>query len=253
MYFIYVVENLVNGKLYVGQTFDPDKRKNAHFSLTSKCPLLVRAIRKYGTSCFDFTILESCPLQDEAHIKEKYWIEKLNTIAPFGYNLTTGGLGGKLAEEIELKRIEQLSGKGKPNSLSKMGPKNPMFGKKISKAARKAKKEAVLGKKNPFYGQKHTDETIQRLRLVHKKENLSEETLQKMRLAQLGKRLSDEHKKKISLAVSGNKNSNYGKSMAEETKRKLRRAKLGKKLSEEHKKKLSVAAREAWARRKVLS
>lgn len=48
-YFIYVVENLINGKMYVGQTSDPKERSRRHLGgYETGCIVLSRVIKKYG-------------------------------------------------------------------------------------------------------------------------------------------------------------------------------------------------------------
>lgn len=56
-YFLYKFENKINGKVYIGITSRPKERRREHFSKSSKCTKLRRAIRKYGKENFEFTIL----------------------------------------------------------------------------------------------------------------------------------------------------------------------------------------------------
>ncbi len=100
MYFIYVLENRINGKRYVGQTKNPSIRKRQHSYSSSKCPYIANAIQKYGWDNFEFIVLEEHEKLSKANRKEKYWIRKLNTLSPNGYNLREGGdAGGKPSQE----------------------------------------------------------------------------------------------------------------------------------------------------------
>jgi hypothetical protein len=81
---IYQIKNLINSKLYVGQSIDLDVRLRAHKSaITNKqnpCynyPLY-RAIRKYGWDNFEVSILEEVLADDDLTRREIYWYEKLN-------------------------------------------------------------------------------------------------------------------------------------------------------------------------------
>jgi group I intron endonuclease len=79
----YVITNLVTRKQYVGSTIlSLEKRFKAHCN--SKQPL-GKEIREVGRDNFTIELLEytsdTCDRDREA-----YWIEKLNTYAPHGYN-----------------------------------------------------------------------------------------------------------------------------------------------------------------------
>lgn len=93
--YIYKITNLINGKIYIGQTNNPKRREREHFSLTPSIledndgKILYNALLKYGPQNFSFEIIEDkCENYNE---KEKFWIKTLNTLIPFGYNMTDGG------------------------------------------------------------------------------------------------------------------------------------------------------------------
>ena len=111
---IYKIENLINHKVYIGQSKDINKRWTNHksdafnsFSHSYNYPLY-RAIRKYGIENFDFTILEEC-LVEELNQKEKDYIQKYNSFFN-GYNLTLGGdsSGTELYKEKIIGIIKDL-------------------------------------------------------------------------------------------------------------------------------------------------
>ena len=101
---IYKIVNLINNKVYVGQSKNIFERWKTHIRVSTKdletCGPTVKkdanlpihlAIRKYGVNNFSFIILELCDdiLLDE---KEKYYIRIYNSNnKDYGYNLTTGG------------------------------------------------------------------------------------------------------------------------------------------------------------------
>lgn len=94
---IYKIENLINGKIYIGQSTNISQRWKAHrnrpFNENSEsydCPLY-RAIRKYGIENFSFVVLEETT-KEELNEKERIWIASYNSNNPeSGYNLTDGG------------------------------------------------------------------------------------------------------------------------------------------------------------------
>jgi group I intron endonuclease len=80
-----------SGKAYVGQTIRSLKiRMQQHKSKYSECTLLKRAIDKYGDE-MKYEIIEDNIPQEQLDEREIYWIKELNSLAPSGYNLTTGG------------------------------------------------------------------------------------------------------------------------------------------------------------------
>ena len=93
---IYKIVNLINGKIYVGQSVDIIERWKQHgykaFNSNEKAynSAIHSAFRKYGLENFQLEILEEC-LIDELDEKERYWIKKLNTLTPNGYNILQGG------------------------------------------------------------------------------------------------------------------------------------------------------------------
>ena len=88
---IYKIINKINGKCYIGQSTQIEKRwskhKNTSHNQTSKAydyPLY-RAFRKYGIENFSFEILEECS-NLELNEKEKYWINYYNPEYNYQYN-----------------------------------------------------------------------------------------------------------------------------------------------------------------------
>lgn len=97
---IYKATNIINGKVYIGQSKDIYKRWNDHRTRPFNpnrddynC-VFYRAIRKYGIDNFNFEVIEKCS-EIELNTKEKYWIKEYNSFIGFencnGYNMTLGG------------------------------------------------------------------------------------------------------------------------------------------------------------------
>ena len=90
---IYLIINLINGKMYVGQTRRSlEERINEHRRCKNDIGVDL-AIQKYGWENFKVEILEVCPV-DKLNEREIFWIAELNTKVPNGYNMTDGGDGG---------------------------------------------------------------------------------------------------------------------------------------------------------------
>ena len=98
---IYCITNSITGKKYVGQsTQSIEARWRQHCSLHSGCRVIKNAILKYGIDAFSIEKIAIAESQSELDILEQFWISKLNTISPNGYNLSSGGNGaGKMSDE----------------------------------------------------------------------------------------------------------------------------------------------------------
>lgn len=82
---IYKIENLLNHKIYIGQSRNISQRWKDHRNLYKKDDSpLYRAMRKYGIENFSFKIIEECPI-DLLNERECYWIKYYNSLNE-GYN-----------------------------------------------------------------------------------------------------------------------------------------------------------------------
>lgn len=111
---VYSITHRESGKQYVGLTKRQavSRWRNHIWSSernSSACPLLSRAMDKYGADAFDFAVIdiaESC--KQLAH-KERFWIKELNTLAPNGYNLSTGGYIGSDVSDVTRAKMKEAA------------------------------------------------------------------------------------------------------------------------------------------------
>ena len=104
---IYKITNTLNGKFYIGQSNNIERRFKEHLTkgAISRIPLDI-AIQKYGASNFELEILEECKV-DELNEKESFWIEETRAIE-LGYNLSKGGNQQSVGENNGRAKIKEL-------------------------------------------------------------------------------------------------------------------------------------------------
>ena len=205
MYYIYRITNKVNGKTYIGQ----HKYKDLNDNYIGSGKLLRAAQAKYGIENFEKQILVfNISKREHTDLLEKTFIasEREKVGVKNCYNISGGGNGGNLGEEVNKKISEAMKGKTPWNKGKHCKPLTEEHKRKLS--------EANKGKKRG---------------------PLSEEHKRKLSEAHKGKPawnkgksgyLSEEHKRKLSEAHKGHKAWNNGKKMPEE---------LVKKNSDSHK------------------
>lgn len=88
---VYLVTNKINGKQYVGQTIRSIEERWRDHCRVKDDNYFHRAIRKYGVNNFAVEVIDFAETTEELDEKEIFWIAKLNTLFPGGYNLRDGG------------------------------------------------------------------------------------------------------------------------------------------------------------------
>lgn len=143
---IYLIQYLLNGKCYIGQSINVDNRIKEHFRKLRKNKhnnfRLQNAFNKYGEKHFNSIICIKCPI-DVMDYYEKFYI-KLFDSTNFGYNIEHGGnLQKKISEESKVKM-----------SIAKKGKHSKLKGRKYSNELKLKLSLVHIGKPSPKKGKK---------------------------------------------------------------------------------------------------
>ena len=110
-----------SGKVYVGQTIRSfEKRMQEHKQESSSCTTVSRAIQKYKEQ-MKYEIIEDNVPHEQLDEREIFWIKKLNSLAPNGYNCTTGGQFTKEYTQEVKDRIRDIKNDQKIEKDGYMG------------------------------------------------------------------------------------------------------------------------------------
>ena len=177
---IYKITNLVNKKVYIGQSVNLSHRKHSHFSGWEHNRHLKNAYNLYGADNFVFEYLKTFTQEEYAKDPnlltywEAFYISQYDARDPEkGYNLREAGPKGRASEETKQLMSESLKGHVVSDetrqklSAARKGQPSPMKGKHHSEAT--LQKLSELKKGNTFRrGQRHSAEAIQKMSKAHK-------------------------------------------------------------------------------------
>lgn len=159
--YIYRIDNLENGKFYIGQTIQTIlKRWNDHVSDTKNLSddmVIHLAMRKYGVDMFTIEPIHTIEAETKNELKERLNELEIQVIAELKpeYNTAKGGLGhtgvivrrfgadnhfyGKKHTEETLQKLRDIS-------------KGRYIGREVSEETKQKISEAIKGDKHPFKG-----------------------------------------------------------------------------------------------------
>lgn len=147
---VYKISNIINNKVYIGQSVDIQRRFSEHIRmLDNKCHYnkhLQASYNKYGKDVFLYEVLCVCDATELDAI-EVFFINYYNSMnSECGYNKESGG----------------------------------SINKSVSTETREKQRINNSGSRNPFYGKKHTKEHIEKIRELSSLHRHSEATKQKI-------------------------------------------------------------------------
>jgi len=224
MNIVYLTENLITGKKYVGSHTTEEINDN----YLGSGQALKHSIKKHGKENFKRIVLKECETTLEARQLEEFYINKYNTLSPNGYNISPKGgilfgLGGHSEEtkkKIGLKSKERFGNQEERDKISlrfKGKTLEELYGIDKANEIKQKRKEffyennpikGKFGEDNPNFGSKRSDETRAKISKSNK-----------------DKPKSDKHKKSLSLAWEKRK---IEHPHTKETLEKMRKSMLGK-------------------------
>lgn len=182
--FIYLLTNIRNNKVYVGQTKSLDERMRRHTNETRRGNNnhLYSAMRKYGLSCFRIEVIEEVD-QVEADEAECMWIEFYGSDnRDLGYNMTKGGGGGdtftnhprkeEIRKKFQARKWTDIQRERIVTSMTgrKREPFSDEWRKKLSDSVKKSGHvppiTSLPGELHPMWGKNHSDEAKSKISLA---------------------------------------------------------------------------------------
>lgn len=192
---IYTITNIVNGKMYVGSSYDfkrrfrrhkAEFRRNEHHNIR-----LQRAWNKYGAENFEFKKLIVCSKEDLIMYEQR--VIDIFDVIKNGYNIApnAGNPGGYNPSEETREKLRKSSTGRKHTDASKARMSESAKGR-VFTAETLAKFSAVQT------GRKHTEETKAKISAANKGNKMSDIMRKKIADANTGRKASEESKRKMS-------------------------------------------------------
>lgn len=154
MHFVYVITNIINNKVYIGQTNNPLLRWSQHKSNAKhnrSNQNITKAIIKYGVNNFKFNIIASALNQNDVDFIEEQIIIQYDSRNPnCGYNIAIGGSVVPHTSEVCKKISDGLKRFYTYNVSS-------IKGRELSKEWKDKLSKSASGKLGPNHGKKFSD------------------------------------------------------------------------------------------------
>ena len=237
---IYLIVNTVNGKVYVGQAVDIQRRWRRHKTdlrggyHTNK--RLQRAWNKYSEGTFEFRVLELCSVE-QLDLREQFYLNYYMT-ERCCYNIAkdvrASSRGIQHTEESKLKmsisakhrsvehrrRLSEANKNRPPiSSETRLRLSVSHMGKTLTAETRLKKSLAMRGKNHPNFGKRLSDETRAKMKeAAQSRPPISEATRVKRSQALKGRVRTEEAKLHMSIAAKKRKPA------SDETRRKISEA-----------------------------
>ena len=209
IYYLYCITNKTNGKIYIGQSVDPDSRWRAHGDklLQEETPMLIsRAIKKYGNDAFEFEVIAGCKNWEDANDIETLLVQQYDSQTPNGYNVAPGGINAPKSEAWKQKMREHWA--------------NPVY------------KQNIVEKVKTYYIAHPEAIEIKSIKNKQWRANMSEEEkldiYSRSSKTKIGHTVSAETRRKISIANINKPSPMKDKTHSEEVRYKISKSLIGR-------------------------
>lgn len=177
---IYLLTNIINNKIYIGQTWLPLKiRMGADGKNYRNSKYLYSSIKKYGINNFKYKTLVFCETQKQADIVESLLINFYNSKNnKIGYNIKDGGSCGKHSIETKIKISKSIKNKvwSIKALINKSNSGKAWLGKKRGKQSQDRINKTINNMKNwhannkhPMLNKKHSNDALCKISEASKK------------------------------------------------------------------------------------
>lgn len=205
--YVYLMTNDINGKKYVGISWNPPGRWEDHFHENDDLKgarLITKALRKYGFRNFTKEVV-AVGDRSEAGALEKELINHMNTLLPNGYNMAEGGTGGKTCSNFKHKpeTIDRIKATKAAKSEEEKAETSRRLSASNTGKKRTAAQRAAISKRRS--GSKRSKESIERFRrtMAAKTPEEKNEIGRKLSKANTGKKRSEEFCRRASERLKG--------------------------------------------------
>jgi len=146
---IYKITNRINGKAYIGYDTGPLeesrrwKRHKKEVRNKKNTTIFYNAFRSYGVENFEYEVIDnSAKSLEELRALETYYIKKLNTMYPNGYNMNEGGLGGDNFKHMPEERLDNVKKKMSEKQREKI-ENDPVYLGKLKERRKQIKEISI--------------------------------------------------------------------------------------------------------------
>jgi hypothetical protein len=163
--FLYKTTNLLTKKYYIGV----HSTNNMDDGYMGSGLHLKRSLSKYGIANHKREVISFCNSAENAYLLESKKVTERLLKNPMCMNLSLGGHGGNLGDEINKKRGDNQRGKNNPmygKGYLCSGMNNPMYG--------------TTGDKSPNYGIPMTEEQKIKIHLSYRRKIISDKDFENL-------------------------------------------------------------------------
>jgi group I intron endonuclease len=113
IHYLYKITNIINEKVYIGQSVKPVKRWASHMFMArnpKRYQLVIhRAMTKYGIEYFKMEVIGCCNTQENTNFAEEELIKQYNSLAPNGYNILARAIGTGVPRIFSIEARKNMS------------------------------------------------------------------------------------------------------------------------------------------------